>query len=87
MRVSELLRIKGHTLFTTVPGEPVLDAVKAMAGNDIGSLVVKLHQKLAGRRGNEPIAGRAPGKTLDPKPARGRRPTYPACAGAIRRVG
>ena len=29
MRISEILRIKGHTLFTTVPGGPVIDAVKA----------------------------------------------------------
>ena len=40
MRISEILRIKGHTLFTTAPAEPVLDAVKVMAQNDIGSLVV-----------------------------------------------
>jgi CBS domain-containing protein len=48
MRVSEILRIKGHTLFTTVPGGPVLDAVKVMAQNDIGSLVVMDHGRLAG---------------------------------------
>jgi len=48
MRISEILRIKGHTLFTTAPGGPVLDAVKAMAGNDIGSLVVMDHGRLAG---------------------------------------
>jgi CBS domain-containing protein len=48
MRVSEILRIKGHTLFTTPPGGPVLDAVKVMAGNDIGSLVVMDRGKLAG---------------------------------------
>lgn len=48
MRISEILRIKGHTLFTTAPGGPVLDAVKAMAQNDIGSLVVMDHGKLAG---------------------------------------
>ena len=48
MRISEILRIKGHTLFTTAPGGPVIDAVKAMAQNDIGSLVVMDHGKLAG---------------------------------------
>ena len=48
MRVSEILRIKGHVLFTTAPGGPVLDAVKAMAQNDIGSLVVMDHGRLAG---------------------------------------
>lgn len=48
MRISEILRIKGHTLFTTVPGGPVLDAVKVMAQNDIGSLVVMDRGRLAG---------------------------------------
>ena len=48
MRISEILRIKGHTLFTTAPEGPVLDAVKVMAQNDIGSLVVMDHGKLAG---------------------------------------
>ena len=48
MRISEILRIKGHTLFTTAPGGPVIDAVKAMAQNDIGSLVVMDRGKLAG---------------------------------------
>ena len=38
MLVSEILRIKGTVLFTTSPDAPVLDAVKAMAQNDIGSL-------------------------------------------------
>jgi CBS domain-containing protein len=48
MRVSEILRIKGHTLFTTAPGGPALDAVKAMAQHDIGSLVVMDRGRLAG---------------------------------------
>lgn len=48
MRISEILRIKGHTLFTTAPGGPVLDAVKVMAQNDIGSLVVMDRGRLAG---------------------------------------
>ena len=48
MRVSEILRIKGNTLFTTAPGGQVIDAVKAMAQNDIGSLVVMDHGRLAG---------------------------------------
>ena len=48
MLVSEILRIKGHTLFTTAPGGPVLEAVRAMAQNDIGSLVVMDHGRLAG---------------------------------------
>ena len=48
MRVSEILRIKGHTLFTTAPAGSVLDAVKAMAQHDIGSLVVMDRGRLAG---------------------------------------
>ena len=48
MRISEILRIKGHTLFTTAPEGPVLEAVKVMAQNDIGSLVVMDHGRLAG---------------------------------------
>ena len=48
MLVSEILRIKGNTLFTTTPEGSVLDAVKAMADNDIGSLVVMDHGRLAG---------------------------------------
>lgn len=48
MRISEILRIKGHTLFTTGPDGSVRDAVKVMAQNDIGSLVVMDHGRLAG---------------------------------------
>lgn len=48
MHVGEILQIKGRTLFTTAPGGMVLDAVKAMAQHDIGSLVVMDHGKLAG---------------------------------------
>jgi CBS domain-containing protein len=48
MLVSEILRIKGSTLFTTTPLASVFDAVKVMADNDIGSLVVMDHGKLAG---------------------------------------
>ena len=48
MLVSEILRIKGSTLFTTTPEGSVLDAVKVMADNDIGSLVVMDHGKLVG---------------------------------------
>ena len=48
MLVSEILRIKGNTLYTTTPDGSVLDAVKVMADNDIGSLVVMDHGKLIG---------------------------------------
>ena len=48
MLVSEILRIKGNTLFTTTPEGTVLDAVKVMAEHDIGSLVVMDHGRIAG---------------------------------------
>lgn len=48
MLVSEILRIKGNTLFTVAPEGAVLDAVKVMAEQDIGSLVVMDHGRLAG---------------------------------------
>ncbi|MFO1284325.1 MAG: CBS domain-containing protein [Burkholderiales bacterium] len=48
MLVSEILRIKGHTLFTAPPHTPVLDAIKVMVQHDIGSLVVMDRGKLAG---------------------------------------
>ena len=48
MLVSEILRIKGNTLFTTTPDGAVLDAVKVMVERDIGSLVVMDHGRLAG---------------------------------------
>jgi CBS domain-containing protein len=48
MLVSEILRIKGNTLFTTPPEGTVLDAVKVMADNDIGSLIVMDHGRLIG---------------------------------------
>jgi CBS domain-containing protein len=48
MRVAEILRIKGHTLFTATPGERALDAVKVMAQQDIGSLVVMDRGRLVG---------------------------------------
>jgi CBS domain-containing protein len=48
MLVSEILRIKGTVLFTTPPDAPVMDAVKCMAQNDIGSLVVMDHGRMIG---------------------------------------
>jgi CBS domain-containing protein len=48
MLVSEILRIKGHTLFTTPPERPLLEAVTVMAERDIGSLVVMDHGRMAG---------------------------------------
>jgi CBS domain-containing protein len=48
MLVSEILRIKGHALFTAAPEDSVLEAVKCMAQHDIGSLVIMDHGRMAG---------------------------------------
>jgi CBS domain-containing protein len=48
MLVSEILRIKGSTLFTATPDMAMGDAVRVMAENDIGSLVVMDRGRLAG---------------------------------------
>ena len=48
MLVSEILRIKGNALFTTPPNGTVLEAVKSMAQQDIGSLVVMDHGQMMG---------------------------------------
>ncbi len=48
MKVSDILRVKGSTLFTVTPDEPLSTAVSAMAEKDIGSLVVMEHGDLVG---------------------------------------
>ena len=48
MLVSEILRIKGNTLFTTSPDAGALGAVEVMVEHDIGSLVVMDRGRLAG---------------------------------------
>jgi len=48
MKVSDILRVKGVTLFTVSPEQPLADAAKAMAEHDIGSLVVMSHGELVG---------------------------------------
>ena len=48
MKVSDILRVKGGTLFTANPDEPLARAVELMAGKDIGSLVVIEHGDLVG---------------------------------------
>ena len=40
MKVSDILRVKGNTLFTVSPDQPLHEAVTTMAEHDIGSLVV-----------------------------------------------
>ena len=48
MRVSDILRVKGGTLFTVVPEQLLGDAIKTMAEHDVGSLVVMDHGDLVG---------------------------------------
>jgi CBS domain-containing protein len=48
MKVSDILRVKGGTLFTVSPESALAEAVKTMAEHDIGSLVVMAHGDLAG---------------------------------------
>ncbi len=48
MKVTDILRVKGNTLFTVAPDTPLSDAVTTMGELDIGSLVVMEHGDLVG---------------------------------------
>ena len=48
MKVSDILRVKGNTLYTVSPDEPLAGAIDVMAEKDIGSLVVMDHGDLVG---------------------------------------
>jgi CBS domain-containing protein len=48
MRVSDILKVKGNTLFTVTPDKPLREAVDTMAEHDIGSLVVMEYGDLVG---------------------------------------
>jgi CBS domain-containing protein len=48
MKVADMLRVKGNTLYTVSPDEQLSEAVKAMSEFDIGSLVVMEHGDLVG---------------------------------------
>ena len=48
MKVSDILRVKGGTLFTITPEDSLADAAKLMAEKDIGSLVVISHGLVVG---------------------------------------
>ena len=48
MKVADILRVKGGTLFTVSPDQPLAHAVRTMAERDIGSLVVMEHGDLVG---------------------------------------
>ena len=48
MKVSDILRVKGNTLFTITPDDLLAEAATTMAEKDIGSLVVMEHGDLVG---------------------------------------
>jgi CBS domain-containing protein len=48
MKVSDILRVKGGTLYTVSPDETLERAVETMAQYDIGSLAVMEHGELVG---------------------------------------
>ena len=48
MKVSDILRVKGGTLYTVSPDTPLSQAVQTMAELDIGSLAVMEHGELVG---------------------------------------
>ncbi|NYT64970.1 CBS domain-containing protein [Alcaligenaceae bacterium] len=48
LKVSEILRVKGHTLYTATPDMPILRALETMSEQDIGSLVIMEHGELVG---------------------------------------
>ena len=48
MKVSDIMRVKGHALFTVTPETPLQQALATMAENDIGSAVVMQQGSLVG---------------------------------------
>ncbi len=48
LQVSEILRVKGNTLFTASPETSVIQALETMSEQDIGSLVIMDRGNLAG---------------------------------------
>ena len=48
MKVSDILRLKGNTLYTVSVNDPLSDAIETMAEKDIGSLVVMEHGDVVG---------------------------------------
>ena len=48
MKVSDILRVKGNTLYTVSPDESLAAAVQVMSEKDIGSLVVMEHGDVVG---------------------------------------
>ncbi len=48
MKVTDILRVKGMTLYTATPEQQLVEAVAVMAELDIGSLVVMGHGQVVG---------------------------------------
>ena len=48
MKVSDILRVKGNTLYTIAPEQLLSEALNTMAERDIGSLVIMSHGELVG---------------------------------------
>ena len=48
LKVSEILCVKGDTLYTASPDTPITQAIETMSQNDIGSLVIMEHGQLTG---------------------------------------
>lgn len=48
LKASEILRVKGDTLFTATPDSPISQAIETMSKHDIGSLVIMEHGELVG---------------------------------------
>ncbi len=48
MKVSDILRLKGNTLYAASVNDPLSDAIQTMAEKDIGSLVVMDHGDVVG---------------------------------------
>lgn len=48
MKVSDILRVKGHALYTITPEDSLADAARIMSEKDIGSLVVMSHERVVG---------------------------------------
>ncbi len=48
LKVKEILKVKGNTLFTASPDMAVFQAVEIMSEQDIGSLVIMEHGTLVG---------------------------------------
>jgi CBS domain-containing protein len=82
MQVSEILGLKGSTLFTVAPDKMLSECVVTMAEQDIGSLVVMDSGKLAGM-----LTFREVLKVLAKRQAEGRSgPTRPVADIAVRDV-